>query len=36
MSFPGVVVSSDGAFVLVRRIVEGAPHPGRKKKAKKA
>ncbi|KAI8062018.1 hypothetical protein BDF21DRAFT_347647 [Thamnidium elegans] len=31
-----VVVSSDGAFVLVRRIVEGAPHPGRKKKAKKA
>lgn len=27
-----VVVSSEGAFVLVRRIVEGAPHPGRKKK----
>ncbi|KAI9351920.1 hypothetical protein BD770DRAFT_393618 [Pilaira anomala] len=27
-----LVVSSDGAFVLVRRIVEGAPHPGRRKK----
>ncbi|KAL9543419.1 hypothetical protein MBANPS3_008122 [Mucor bainieri] len=29
-----VVVSSEGAFVLIRRIVEGAPHPGRRKKKK--
>jgi hypothetical protein len=28
----GIVVSSEGAFVLERRIVEGAPHPGRRKK----
>ncbi|KAI9477722.1 MAG: hypothetical protein EXX96DRAFT_567921 [Benjaminiella poitrasii] len=28
----GVVVSSEGAFVLERKIVEGAPHPGRRKK----
>ncbi|CAO3671962.1 unnamed protein product [Rhizopus stolonifer] len=28
----GVVVSTEGAFVLERKIVEGAPHPGRKKK----
>ncbi|EIE87929.1 hypothetical protein RO3G_12640 [Rhizopus delemar RA 99-880] len=27
-----VLVSSEGAFPLVRRIVDGAPHPGRKKK----
>ncbi|KAF7723944.1 hypothetical protein EC973_001517 [Apophysomyces ossiformis] len=27
-----IVVSSDEWFVLVRRIVEGAPHPGRRKK----
>ncbi|KAG2225037.1 hypothetical protein INT45_003237 [Circinella minor] len=27
-----IVVSSEGVFVLVRRMVEGAPHPGRKKK----
>ncbi|KAI9314273.1 hypothetical protein BX666DRAFT_1814133, partial [Dichotomocladium elegans] len=27
-----IVVSSEGIFVLVRRMVEGAPHPGRKKK----
>lgn len=27
-----VVISSDGTFVLVRRIVEGAAHPGRRKK----
>lgn len=29
-----VVISSEGAFVLVRRIVDGAPHPGRRKKKK--
>ncbi|GAA5810504.1 hypothetical protein MFLAVUS_003926 [Mucor flavus] len=28
----GIVVSSEGAFVLERKIVEGAPHPGRRKK----
>ena len=28
----GVVVSTEGAFVLERKIVEGAPHPGRRKK----
>ncbi|KAI9489132.1 hypothetical protein BDB00DRAFT_844825 [Zychaea mexicana] len=27
-----IVVSSEGVFMLVRRMVEGAPHPGRKKK----
>lgn len=27
-----IVVSSEGVFVLVRRIVEGAAHPGRRKK----
>ncbi|KAI8089978.1 uncharacterized protein BX664DRAFT_334362 [Halteromyces radiatus] len=27
-----IVVSSEGAFPLIRRIVEGAPHPGRRKK----
>ncbi|KAI8063633.1 hypothetical protein BC940DRAFT_243194 [Gongronella butleri] len=27
-----VVVSSEGAYPLVRRIVEGAPHPGRRKR----
>ncbi|KAI8365361.1 uncharacterized protein BYT42DRAFT_589650 [Radiomyces spectabilis] len=27
-----MVISSEGVFVLVRRIVEGAPHPGRRKK----
>ncbi|PHZ16735.1 uncharacterized protein RHIMIDRAFT_247220 [Rhizopus microsporus ATCC 52813] len=27
-----VLVSSEGAFPLVRRIVDGAPHPGRKRK----
>ncbi|ORX45545.1 hypothetical protein DM01DRAFT_1340054 [Hesseltinella vesiculosa] len=27
-----VVVSSEGAYPLIRRIVEGAPHPGRRKK----
>ncbi|KAI7900754.1 uncharacterized protein BX663DRAFT_516404 [Cokeromyces recurvatus] len=29
-----VVVSSESAFPLVRRIVDGAPHPGRRKKKK--
>ncbi|KAI8078036.1 uncharacterized protein B0P05DRAFT_543871 [Gilbertella persicaria] len=29
-----VVISSEGAFVLVRKIVDGAPHPGRRKKKK--
>ncbi|KAG2199075.1 uncharacterized protein EV154DRAFT_512206 [Mucor mucedo] len=28
----GIVVSSEGAYVLERKIVEGAPHPGRRKK----
>ncbi|KAI8967073.1 hypothetical protein BDF20DRAFT_806922, partial [Mycotypha africana] len=28
-----VVVSPNGAYKLERRIVEGAPHPGRRKKA---
>ncbi|KAI7899667.1 uncharacterized protein BX663DRAFT_418782, partial [Cokeromyces recurvatus] len=28
----GIVVSSEGAFVLERKIVEGAPHPGRRRK----
>ncbi|CEG63829.1 hypothetical protein RMATCC62417_00910 [Rhizopus microsporus] len=27
-----VLVSSEGAFPLVRRIVDGAPHPGRRRK----
>ncbi|KAI8883792.1 hypothetical protein K501DRAFT_183791 [Backusella circina FSU 941] len=27
-----IVVSSEGAYVLERKIVEGAPHPGRRKK----
>ncbi|CAO3578898.1 unnamed protein product [Absidia cylindrospora] len=27
-----IVLSSEGAFPLIRRIVEGAPHPGRRKK----
>ncbi|KAI8356721.1 hypothetical protein EDC96DRAFT_515268 [Choanephora cucurbitarum] len=27
-----VVISSEGAFALQRRIVDGAPHPGRRKK----
>ena len=30
--FIDIVVSSEGVFVLVRRIVEGAAHPGRRKK----
>ncbi|KAI8060199.1 hypothetical protein BC940DRAFT_312456 [Gongronella butleri] len=29
-----VVVSSDQVFVLMRKIVDGAPHPGRRKKKK--
>ncbi|OBZ84640.1 hypothetical protein A0J61_07314 [Choanephora cucurbitarum] len=28
----GMIVSSEGPFVLERKIVEGAPHPGRRKK----
>ncbi|CEP15837.1 hypothetical protein [Parasitella parasitica] len=28
----GIVISSEGAFVLERKMVEGAPHPGRRKK----
>jgi hypothetical protein len=27
-----VVLSTEGTFVLVRRIVDGAAHPGRRKK----
>lgn len=27
-----VVISSEGTFVLARRIVDGAAHPGRRKK----
>ncbi|KAG1471299.1 hypothetical protein G6F56_002204 [Rhizopus delemar] len=27
-----LLVSSEGAYPLVRKVVEGAPHPGRKKK----
>ncbi|KAI9304839.1 hypothetical protein BJ944DRAFT_266208 [Cunninghamella echinulata] len=30
-----IVVSADQVFVLVRKIVQGAPHPGRKKKTSK-
>lgn len=29
-----IVVSSEGTFPLVRRMVEGAPHPGRRTKKK--
>ncbi|KAI8994495.1 hypothetical protein BDB01DRAFT_714647 [Pilobolus umbonatus] len=30
-----MVVSPDTVYVLVRKIVEGAPHPGRRKKVKR-
>ncbi|KAI8643305.1 hypothetical protein BD408DRAFT_415024 [Parasitella parasitica] len=32
----GIVISSEGSFVLERKMVEGAPHPGRRKKKRTA